>query len=326
MAGTPKKRARREQETPVVPVDFEIPTSVPSVPNAMRAGVRARPYAARVAQPLGPSVRATADAGQAMALAELGRHIRPGYVLRLERMRPSWCDGWVEDIPVESASMGELYRQIREEFGGTHYRVIVLGPQETPVYEGRISISEPPRRRGRPIDRDGWEQALEGRSRAANPQPVAAVAAAPSDASSGMNFELMKMLFQQQRETSDATLAAVKELMNRTAGMVSEVLQQRETSNARSSLSEQLGELVEGTRAIQRAGKVFGAAAGAGDGGEGDVSDSMVKQAGSIFLAKMAGDMMGGGAPKPPNGHPVTPAQRPGFIPVSQPIPRSPQK
>lgn len=287
------------------------------------ARARARASVARPANPLGPGVRATADAGQAMALAELGRHIRPGYVLRLERLRPSWCGGWVDDIAVESTSMSELYSQIREEFGGTHFRVIVLGVQETPIYEGRITIAEPPRRRGRPINRDDWEQALDGRTRAANPQPVA-VAAAPavSDANAGLQQQLIQMLFDQQRQTSTATLDAVREMTTRTATMVSEVLQRREDNSSRGSLAAQLGELVEGTRAIQKAGRVFGAAAGSGDGGE-DVNDSMVKQAGSLFLAKLAGDMMG---PKQPNGHAQHPAQGPGFIPVSQPIPSSSQK
>lgn len=247
---------------------------------------------------MGPAVRATADAGQAQALAQLGAHIAPGYVLRLERLRPQWCDGWVGDVVVETSNMGEVYEFVRSEFGGQHYRVVVLGAQETPVYEGRLSIAAPPRAEGRPINRDAWENALAGRTAAPERDPNPRTVVERSGGSDG-SAGLIKMLFDQQRETSNATLDAVKEMMGGVREMVTSVLQQREDSATRGSFASQLGEMVDNTRALQKVGKLFGAAAPK-DGGS-DADDPLVDEAKRMFLHSAMGSMF-----RPPagNGHP----------------------
>jgi hypothetical protein len=333
MAGRPKTRAKREAQAALTAE--EIPVSVPAPADAMHARARANTprMPGRPAVPaIGPVTRATADAGQAAALAEIGRYLRPGYTLRLERLQPQWCSGWVDDIPVDGVALGELFASIRAEYGGQNYRCIILGSQGTAVYEARISIASPPAQRGRLIDREQWEGAMAGRSSSAVPVSVPNVRRDERPAGGIDPMGIVTLLFESQRDANKATLDAVREMQAGNKDLIASVLSSRNAPAGANpkSLVEQLGELAEGASAIDKFGRVFGAARGERDDSAND--DGLAKAAQQMFMGRVMESMFtpgGGGGQQqqppgriPSNGHPQVPVS----IPRSRPIPVQRQK
>jgi len=128
---------------------------------------------------------------------------------------------------------------------------------------------------------------------------------------------LIKLLFEQQKANSDATLNAVRDLTTSTHTLVRDVMQHRDTETQRATLSQQLGEFAETSRAVQRLGRAFGAAAPAG--GDGGDESPVMKAAQEAFLGNVMQSMFTGAGPQ------RQPMQPPGMIPVSRGIPVRPK-
>lgn len=310
MAGTPKKRAKQAAAQAVqqaAPPD--------AIPNASVAAMRTRARApARAVPPVGPTTRAAVDAGQASTLSELARHIHPGYTLRLERLRPVWCAGWVEDIAVDTSSVGELYNMVRAEFGGSHYRVVVLGNQESVLYEGRLTIASPPCVGGLPINRAKWEQLMQGveRSPARERSPANE---AVTDRSAG-DHTLVRMLWEQSRELSKIQAESSRATVEAMQTMLAKVMSQQQPARSGGSFLEHLGEFVQAQQAMERVSKVFGRARRDEADASADNPDVMQQ----AFFQAVIAKLMGGPGPTTNGVH--APQQVSGIIPDSRVIPR----
>lgn len=330
MAGTPRKRAKKAaaaEATSKASAQGKVPARAaepprPAAPTASlpeavsvsdaryaHAGARARapetppsaPRVPRAAYPRTPGreLLQAADSGEAEALSGLQEMLRPGHTLRLHRQRPAWCDGWVEDITLESdESMADVYEHVADTWGGSRYQVDVIAGA-TLLYSGRLKVSGPPRHHGRLINRARWE----GREEPEERQP----APAPAPASSN-NFDalagFLKLFMDQQRESATAQMAAMQSMSERTLEATRElanaVVQQREERGAseRRSFVDQLDEFVAAAGAVEKVKKKFGAAA-TDDPHE---LDGALKIARDQFIQHAMGAVLGGGqgAPRQP--------------------------
>lgn len=304
MAGRPRTRAKQAAAAaaPTAPAIAEpLPDAQPA-PNAP-ARARARDGARPLRAPYtGPGIRNAADSAQADALRSLAQHIRPGHTLRIERAAPRWCSGWLEDWPLDDPSgMGELLEYLRDEHGGQVYAVTVIGTGDVPLYTGRLTVAGPPKQRGRRIDRDEWE----GNTRAPNPEPT--------PRSGGGSLEglgdFLRLFIEQQRATSDAQLAAVRDTVARgqeqTTALVNAVLQRDASREQSQSLSEQLAQFAETSKGLQKVGKQLFGAAAPRERNAGDDDDPLLtgalKEASKHFLSTaISGAFVRPKAPQPP--------------------------
>lgn len=237
---------------------------------------------------MGPELRGTVDAAQAHAVRGLAALLKPGVQLRIERTRPTWCAGWLEDFTMEPGEgLADVFEHIRTEYGGQRYRVSVLGAGGTELFEGSIAIASQPRAAGKPITRDEWEGTAAARTSNPQQQPQAR-----------SEFEAMgsflKLFMDQQARSADAQLGSVRDMVARsseqTTALVNAVLERRETESRRPSLGEQLNELAESSRQLQRVGKqLFGAAAPKKRDDEDDdpLMRGALKKVGEEFIANV---------------------------------------
>lgn len=329
MAGRPKRRARL-QETARRIDPAPSPASIPdakteSAARAHNAQARAparardipRPPSPLRPVPLGPQTRGFSDSAQSASAQLLSAYIRPGVTVRIERTRPSWAAGFIEDYPVDtedgSTGLAQLYEHLRDEHGGSLYRVTVLAAGEEPLYAGAIPVAGPVRERGRKITRDDWDPPADRGGRAA----VAAQApssGAQSDLMPGLLASVgtfLQLFMTQQAEAAKSAQNSVKEMINasqkQTSDLVSAVLQVRSDEQQRGGVSGQVGELVRSLGALERARKAFGAAAPAAtDRPDESLLDSTMREALKGFVGAamptIAAKMAGSGGAAAPNG------------------------
>lgn len=276
MAGSPVKRARREAAekavavvTPSVgspktsekTVQDDIPDGISSRVRA-RAGThyaRARPSPVRPL-PIGVQTRTVTDDAQAGAMKKLSRFLKPGVTLRIERTRPSWAAGYLEDHPIEvDEGIQHLLEHLREEHGGQHYRLTALGPGDQVLYTGSIPVAGPVRDRGKPITRADWEERP-------TPAPVAAPrqTSALGELAPLMQVMITAMTAQSQTQTQ-ALLAAVKEIAEANADSTAELIQTlaaarpaTEPTQNPSGMNAQLTELLGAVRSIEGVKRALG--------------------------------------------------------------------
>ena len=303
MPGSPKKRARREaaqreaakagQPPPPAPPRAAIPEaqSAPAHdahPRA-RASERRNPPGVSAAPrvQLGPRTREAVDNATADTLQELGSMLRPGVTLRLERTRPTWCAGWVEDYELEHGEgLRDVYAHVSTEWGGQTYRITVLGLSGQALYQSRLEVAGKPKDAGRILDREEFE----GRPSARAANAAAAPAASPLGGLETIG-RFLQMFMDQQQRTADAQLGAVKDMLQRsndTASRVLEALVQRD-DNPRGGFVSQLNEVLEAGRALDNVKKSFGAARSsdrqAKPEAPDDVMTGALKQAVGTFLS-----------------------------------------
>jgi len=115
MAGRPKRRAQLEQQSLSTPIPDALSTPEPMrAPAPARARMREAPTPIRRGGYLGASSRAAADSAAATELNGLAQALRPGAQVRIERVRPSWAAGWIEDLTLDVGGLGELYEHLQE--------------------------------------------------------------------------------------------------------------------------------------------------------------------------------------------------------------------
>lgn len=328
MAGRPNRR-RALQAVGGTP--DEIPEALPAgaSAHAHHAGAseherrheRARAHPRPVASPVGPVTRGVADQAAAGELAELARALRPGTTVRLERLRPSWCAGWLEDIELEAGGMRDLYDHVRNEWGGQRYRMQVLMPSGQVAFTSSLNISGPPMHEGRRIDRDEWEGYGQSSRRSANPQQQRTQP--KGDELSGI-LGVFKLIMDTQNEATKTQMESVREFVKNSAAQnqdLIEALALRDGEKAgRASLREQLGEIVEATQAIEGVRKVLGGGRQSNSRREED--DDPMKEAVREATKHFIGNAMGSFFSKKPGSGPGKPGPGPRRGPPGPP-PRS---
>ncbi len=289
MAGTPKKRERREKAAATAgagllppappPVEPLPPNPFVVIPDARRREngetsyqprARARTHASAARTPvtsttraptLGTATRAAIDDRVAASVRSLASAFKPGMRLRLSRLRPTWAGGYLEDYPITvGESLASYYEHIKDEYGGQSYMVEVLGAGDVQVFEGAVTIAGPPKEYGKVINRAKWEgRDDDDAPRARNAGDVDRAPRARDDGSSMMAF--VKMFVDMQQATNASQLATVKELVTETRQQTQSVLQTlvttREQQEHKTSFATQLAEIVDATTALDRVKKVI---------------------------------------------------------------------
>lgn len=316
MAGRPKRRAR-EQAAGEIPDALSAPDSAPTHAGAhARAGARGNPSKGYA----GVQARHVVDTAAAGQLGELAGVLRVGTTVRIERVRPSWAAGFLEDLTLDRSGIGELLEHLQEEYGGKRYRVTVLMANGQPGYEASISIAGPPLDQGELIDRDEWNgqpgKRERERDRARNAIPHAATSAHPPTPI-GELVPLFELMLRQNTGASDKQMAAVQKLVETSAAQNQELIQAIVESRTQvergKSLAGQLGELAEAHRAVTKIGRMFGAAAPAAPeaADEEDVVSQAVREAGKDFIASVIRSEFMPGAKGRQQPQQPAPARRP---------------
>lgn len=273
MAGRPGRRdkAATPDDIPEATSRADARNAPAGAPTGARGRGRARDDVGNVT-PLprsspGPHVRTTTDRAAAETLADLSAQLRPGVVLRLERLQPRWAAGWLEDFALEGGDgIGELLGYLAEEYGGRLYRVTVIQGGHV-MYDSRVPIAGPPRHAGRIINRARWMGEDE-------PPAAPAAPAAPPASGTGDLAQLLTMVLDANRRAGDAQTESLTRALDQAnrqqADLMALVTQERTEAARGASLPGQLDMLIESTKALRKAGRVFGAAAENGRASESD--------------------------------------------------------
>lgn len=330
MAGRPKTRAKLEQQQSSEILDADTapsPDTARTPRDARAAPTRAHAYGQAGPVPrtanaagayVGPHARNVADQVAGSELAELSRALRPGTTVRVERLRPSWAAGWVEDLELDRGGMRELYDHVAGEWGGQKYRLSPLLPSGAAAFSATLAISGPPLHEGRRIDRDEWDGFKPRTQRAVNTTAPAAAAAAP-DLGGLLGF--FKLFMDTNNAATAAQLESVRELARSSAAQNQDLLTalaERDGDRAgRQTFAAQLGELVTASKALDGVRKVLGGPTRNSKAeAEDDPMAGALKEATKHFMTNAMGSFFqkkSSSAPqhRPPQGPPRRPMPPP---------------
>lgn len=336
MAGRPKTRARRAAAAAAVQgVPLGAGQRAPAHDAPARARVRAHAYEyqgqSQAAVQPGAATRAVVDELAAGGLAELAAALQPGTTVRIERTRPSWCSGWVEELDLEAAGLGELYEYLTDEWGGQAYRITALYADGRPLFTSQLKVAGPPKDQGRVINRRQWEASMRGEDPHAIPHTVPAPGA-PGQAQPSDMIQFLGLFLGEQRQSRDHIFEAVK-TMNETHGKnVTDLMTALATKAEGTSLTAQIGDLTKGMAAVEDLKNTV--AEMSPETAEEPLSNTQhwVREAGSAFARKFVEDQVNtqgrparptpnntrGGPPRPPpsSSNGATPRGIPGARPV----------
>lgn len=283
MAGSPKKRARRaaaaaaaaEYGQPIGP-------NAPAHDARARAGGPARPDAHGYRPQPGPETRAVSDRTTAQTVADLAHALNSCVSVRIDRLRPVWCNGWIEDYPLDAEGLGELLEYLRDEHGGSSYKITALTENGIPIFTGKLPISGPPKENGVFINRDEWDGRMHGgRKSNGNGQP-----AKQNGSSLGGMVDLLGLVLNESRESRNATLNAVKETTAITTehqkDLMGIIVESREKETQRQSFGSQLREVTDNMKAVEKVRQTLTP----GEDNAG-VMDLAVKEAAGGFIQKV---------------------------------------
>lgn len=296
MAGKPKTRAKeaaaaaaiRNAVSPAPTIPDAVVTSPDAVRNA-RAHARAREAGnpSPVRHPgMGPASRNAVDEQQATTVRTLGAQLRPGMRVRIERVRPQWASGWLEDfVLARGEGFGSLLEHVQGEYGGHSYLLQVLAAGDVVLFEGGLQVAGPPLEHGVPINRARWE----GRDDDDAPRRNAAMHQ-PATPAPAFNLEgvvsLASLVLGAFQKHQSEQMGAVREMVTQSRELVVAALGQREQQANKSSFASQLGEIVEATRGIEKVKRqLFGSAAQRtpDDAEPEDETKMLVREAGKQF-------------------------------------------
>lgn len=263
MAGSPGKRLRDLQaRLAAAGIDPETLERVPSPtaaaasdgdgevrslrPGATRARAGAHTRASEAEAPraqVGQRTRDAVDARTADDVGELAKMLAPTLIARIERTRPTWAAGWLEDHPIDAEGMTDLLAYIRDEHGGSAYKLSLLtADSRTVLYVAKLLVAGPPRRRGRETTRARWD-GEEEQQRSSLREAVTA----PERASSGGSMsEIVSLVtaistaMGNRGERDDRVLEAVREMTNSTRQQQTELLQTIVTTRAQDARGKDL--------------------------------------------------------------------------------------
>jgi len=314
MAGSPKKRARKlamandqvfdDTDTVREALTDSTPDSPPQTsPYAPAHNAPARARAREENAPPsmqsrnlapGPQTREVIDHSIADEIAKLSAELKPGLIARIWRTRPSWAAGWIEDTPLDTGKLADLLTYLSDEHGGQVYRITLLLPDGRPYQETSIPIAGPPRRRGRPVDRDTWEGQA---AAAAAPQPAAGQQGQRSGENLDQLVKLFATLLDQLTHNSDKQFQNFKdsitesrresqEMFKTISGLqgqrepdsLSQLVKMRDVNRALVDLARELNPPTDGKPAEP----------------EKDMLEKLADKAGEHFLSTALGGLLGG--------------------------------
>jgi hypothetical protein len=335
MAGNPKKRAERvaakarQNELEIALAETMaaggIPSAVTEDEAPPRTAVRPQRHLRAVASPprtpSGTETRRVADHAAASEIAQLSVRLHPGLRVQIERTKPHWCAGIVEeDYVVSHGGVVEMLSHIREEWGGAAYRLTISQPNGAVAFESRVQIAAPPRHECAPITRASWlgEEPATRQAPAANPAPRAPEQPNPLE----LVREVFRLIGGMQQAPVVANLERLETMNERLVSALVTKNGQDVQVRQVPTLREQLEELADAHQAVERAGKMFGGARDdrKSDEDEDDVMQGALKEATKHFLGNALASQFGGGAnaragahmgagPRA-RGNPVVPAQK----------------
>lgn len=285
MAGRPKRRARLQAAG-------EIPEAVEGAPgHDARTRARARVHGVEPGY-VGPKAKAAADRAASDELEHLAHELRPNTVVRVERLRPTWCAGWVEDYVIDLGGLADLYAHLKSEWGGQVYSCRVLLSDGTTAFTSRLAVAGPPKNEGRIINRESWSGEAPA-SRPATPAPAPSAGGADLSALG----QLMALFAEQNARVLDSQMSNMRELVSSSAAqnqnLIQAIADRDGERNARQSFAGQLGELIEATEALEH---VRGALAPREDNptrmDDSDPMAAALKEATGRFLGNAMGSML----------------------------------
>jgi hypothetical protein len=320
MAGQPKTRARKAIAAAIsAGIDLQnasitdIASAQPLPTATSYARARGKPTASPLpiaANPAayqpGPAIRSTADNLQADQLSHFAAALRPGIALSIERIKPPWCAGWLEEYSPENGTIGELFEYISSEYGGQSYRLTVRHLDGRPLYETKLQIAGKPRERGKPIDRDAWEG--NARAAASPATPTTAAAAAP-------DTQLVLKMLDLAQANADRVLEAVEKIGQANSGQIARlidtIVESRENTANRQGFLGSLKEVVDASEALSQVKGLLGSDAPTAGAPPDEDALKMVSRE---FLRNVAASTAQGFLAKrkpPPNGKHPTPSAPP---------------
>jgi len=323
MPGNPAKRGRKLAEAlraqgidpdamlTAAPGTHKQTATAPNVRTigmeALNAPQRPHPPAPAPARviPAGPQLRHEVDTRAASDLSALADQLQPGLTCRIERTRPTWAAGWVEDLQIDDHDLGAVLEYISAEHGGQMYRATVIGIEGQQLYTARIPISGPPRRRGRLLPRSAWDGTDDETPRHIPQQTNHAPAFDLKDLGA-----LFATLQNHGADRGESVIAAVREMTTQsartTADLLRAVMQQRADEKKGGGFREHLQEFVNASHAIEEVREVLGVhnAAPAKDDETGGLMRGVLTQAAAQMIKDgMANDAQRTQAPaQPPPG------------------------
>lgn len=229
--------------------------------ESLRARTRTRahastrePSAART-MPIGASTRQTIDSRTSDDLESLAAQLRPNLIARVERVRPTWAAGWIEDYPIDDDNLSELLEYVRDEHGGSNYKITILAVDGTALYSSKIAIAGMPRKRGREVPRSRWDGSDDD-------EPRARIREAEAPQTNGGRRERGELTELVQALASfggnngrDHVLEAVREMTDRTQKQTTEliraIVETRSQERQSGGLTGQLREVLQATETIR---------------------------------------------------------------------------
>jgi hypothetical protein len=275
MAGNPLRRKRALEAATRAAQAAGVATDQPvqTIPDATTAGEPARaraPAPARAGQPrqafhttapqhpAGPEARRVIDNRDASDIENFQAQLTPNMTVRIERMRPSWAAGWIDDVQLETNQVAELFDYLRNEHGGQLYRAQLLGRDGRILYQTKIPIAGPVRRDGRVCTRDQWEGIEEPKRAADNPQRTAAAA----NSGEVTPLALLSLFLQNQSTSMAAVTKAVEKMGEQTekqvTTLVNAVLHRDDTKQSAQTLGQQLKDFAQTSKAVQQISEALG--------------------------------------------------------------------
>lgn len=233
MAGRPKRRAELALQSAgggvetLEPAPTRAPAGAQSAREPEHTSARERvPEPSPVAT--GPLTLSALDTTESRRVLTLQDAVEPCSTLRITRTRPHWAEGYLEHYELEEGEgYEELLDYLRDEWGGTVYRIDVMSRDRRRVlFTGKEKIGGPVKREGKACTREQWESgsdAKPARLVVSNPQPTAAAAQpfggmdplALFDRFQGMAEKIAAANSDAIKQLSTSQQAVVKELMTR---------------------------------------------------------------------------------------------------------------
>lgn len=295
MAGTPQKRARKAMAAEPLP-DPNAPARDTQAPARAPTGARAP-----AAPAVGPTVRQLLDSRQADALHDLGTALVMGCPVRIERVRPAWCAGWVEDTDIDVGDLGELYNYLQGEWGGSQYRVTALHVDGRPLMAVKLKVAGPPRQGGRLINRGRWEGATAGEDLPEGAPVAAAAAAGASPLADPLAF--VQFMMTESRTSAAEARSSVQAVAERHSQDVQQLMGLIATRDATrdesNSLVGQIATLTEGVQAVEELRDTMQASQPTADAPEPERSGLINKAVETMVMDAMSKSVHQTDAPTP---------------------------
>ena len=301
--GSPKKRARKlEQALRSEGIDPDVALgAVEQIGGGtMRAHARATVGTART-NPIGPSTRRAIDDRTVEDLDALARQLEPGLVVRLERLRPVWAAGWVEDYPIDADDLAGLLEHVAAEHGGQVYRVTVLASDSSQLFGSRIAIAGPPRRRGVMLPRAKWDGSDDVSMIDVSKQ-------APQQTAFTDIVQVMQLMTGVQEQRQETVLKSVQSMVDAQNKQIQSLLGAMfETHKPQAgSFRDQVTGLLQARQALDELQEVFASGGPPPESQQSPMQGAMQQAAAQMLMQGLMND---GARPPAPKPHIVRPQQ-----------------